>query len=142
MPRSSRSPASSLLRILQDTGYVSNGAEMGRLLRIEAKNIHRYLQPEGARWRISPKLETLAQWCWALSQSTGLSLRLLIDSSGELDIEVSGYSAAGNPLSTQLYNTNYRRCDAAPLASWGVEWAEFLERFQRYYVERSQIDAE
>ena len=26
--------------------------------------------------------------------------------------------------------------DTVPLASWGREWAEFLERFQRYYVER------
>ncbi len=136
MRRNSRSPAVTILSILQSTGYVSNGAEMGRLLRIEPKNVHRYLQPEGARWRIVPKLETLAQWCWALSQSTGLSLRLLIDSSGELDIEVSGYTASGEPVTPRSYNTAYREQDAAPLASWGRDWSEFLARFREYYVEK------
>lgn len=136
MRRSSRSPAATILHILQSTGYASNGAEMGRLLRIEPKNVHRYLQPEGARWRIVPKLETLAQWCWALSQSTGLSLRLLIDSSGELDIEVSGYTASGEPLTPQTHNTAYREHDTTPLASWGRDWIEFLARFREYYVER------
>jgi hypothetical protein len=140
MRQNSKSPAATILCILQATGYAESGAEMGRLLRIAPKNVHRYLQPETGRWRISPRLETLAQWCWALSQTTGLSLRIIIDSSGELDIEASGYAADGSPVPLTTHNTSYREWDQIPLQSWSQDWREFLTRFRAYYVDRSTDD--
>jgi hypothetical protein len=137
MRQQSKTTAQTVLLILSDTGYCSSAAEMGRLLRIEPKNIHRYLQPSGSQWRIAPRIETLAQWCWAITQTTGLSLRVLIDSSGEVDIEVSGYDAHGKAIQTTLHNTSYREHDQYPLQHWQAEWAEFLEHFSEYYVEKS-----
>jgi hypothetical protein len=121
-------------RILQDHGYVKTQSDLSKILRIGDKNVSRYLLPPGHKHRISPRIDTLAGWCWAISQTTGLGLRLVIDSSAEVSIGVSGYKSNGEPVEDQVIHTSYRETDMVPLQSWVEEWLKFLKKYKSFYT--------
>lgn len=120
--------------MLNRHGYTKTQAELAQVLRICDKNVSRYLLPVGHRHRISPRLDTIAGWCWFISQTTGLSLRIVVDSSAEVVIEASGYSAQGEPIEEESVLTSYREVDASPAKSWAEEWTKFLKRYKSFYT--------
>lgn len=135
MARGSETAARALCQILRENGYIVRNADFARLLKINPTNISAYLaQPEKNR-RISPRIDTIAQWCWAISQQTALDIQLVIDSSAELLFRVSGHNAEGHPVEEQSHTTNYREIDQMPLHSWGLEWNQFLKTYDRFLVE-------
>jgi hypothetical protein len=128
--------ARALHQLLVETGYATTAADTARLLRIDPKNISAYLAAPGSRGRrVRPRIDTLAQWCWVISQTTGLELQVVADGSGEVYYEVSGYGAAGQPIVSKRLLTNYRETDASPLPSWVTEWDTFIRQYATFYVE-------
>jgi predicted transcriptional regulator len=135
MARGSETAARVLCQILRENGYIKTNADFARLLKINPTNISAYLaQPEKSR-RISPRIDTIAQWCWAISQQTALDIQVVIDSSAELLFKASGHNADGLPIEEETRTTNYRELDQMPLHSWGREWNQFLQTYDRFLVE-------
>lgn len=136
MARGSKTAAQALCDVLHSAGYIRTNADFARLLKINPTNISAYLASPGQEGRrVSPRIDTLAQWCWAISQSTGLDIRIVLDSSGELLFQVRGHNRAGEPIEEASITTCYREVDQMPLLSWGKEWSTFLETYEKFYVE-------
>lgn len=139
MARGSRTAAQALCDVLHATGYIRTNADFARLLKINPTNISAYLADPGQGGRrVSPRIDTLAQWCWAISQGTALDIRIVIDSSGELLFQVKGHAKGGEPIEEISMTTCYREIDQMPLLSWGKEWTEFLDTYEKFYVERNK----
>jgi hypothetical protein len=134
LARGADTAARALWVILRDHGYARCQNDLGKILRISEKNAYKYLLPEGHKNRISPRIDTIAHWCWAVSQTTGLTLRLVVDSSAEVSLEVSGYNASGEAVEEQVIVTSYREVDLLPLQSWSSEWFKFLKRYKSFYT--------
>lgn len=136
MARGSDTATRVLWGALERHGYVQSIADFARVLRVDPKNASAYLAPRGERRRrIKPRLDTISQWCWAISQTTSLSVGFSCDPSGEIVIEISGFHADGTPIPVERKVTNYREIDQAPLRQWEREWGKFLEDHTSFYVE-------
>lgn len=133
LARGAKTAAQVLWSILQDHGYANSQNDLGRMLRISEKNTYKYLLPEDHKNRISPRIDTIAHWCWAISQTTGLTIRVVIDSSAELSLEVSGYDVNGRAVEEQVICTSYREVDLLPLQSWSKDWFKFLKKYKHFY---------
>ena len=134
LARGAETAARALWSILRDHGYAKCQNDLGKMLRISEKNVYKYLLPEDHRNRISPRIDTIAHWCWAVSQTTGLTLRMVVDSSAEVSLEVSGYDASGEAIEEQVVHTSYREVDLLPLQSWSTEWFKFLKKYKSFYT--------
>lgn len=126
MARSARTPLRVLYDLLVEQGYCDTQVEFADLLRISRSNIASYLAGTHAKYRISPRLDSLHCWAWAVSRQTGLQIGLKIDSSGEVLWEATGWDKFGKEIPPTRLETSFREQDSRPLASWSPEWSEFL----------------
>ena len=128
MARNARTPLRVLYDLLCEQGYCDTQVQFADLLRISRSNIASYLAGPGAKYRISPRLDSLQCWAWAVSRQTGLELALRVDASGEVLWEAGGWNATGKQIEPKRLETSFREHDSRPLASWATEWHDYLER--------------
>ena len=64
MARHARTPLRVLYDLLCEQGYVDTQVQFADLLRISRSNIASYLAGPAAKYRISPRLDSLHCWAW------------------------------------------------------------------------------
>ena len=122
--------ARTALRVLYDllvtAGYCDTQVQFAELLRIKPNNVASYLAAPSARYRVSPRLDTLLCWAWALSRETALEVSLRVEPCGEVLWHVTGWDARGQPFPPQQLQTSFREHEARPLVSWRADWQAYL----------------
>jgi hypothetical protein len=127
MARNARTPLRVLYDLLCAQGYCDTQVQFADLLRISRSNIASYRASPGSKYRISPRLDSLHCWAWAVSRQTGLEVALRVDPRGEVLWEAGGWNAKGKQIEPVRLETSFREHDARPLSSWAAEWGRFLE---------------
>ena len=112
MARNARTPLRVLYDLLCEQGYVDTQVQFADLLRISRSNIASYLASPNAKYRISPRLDSLQCWAWAVSRQTGLEIALLVDPSGEVLWEADGWNSRGKQIEPTRLETSFREHDS------------------------------
>jgi len=128
-------PMQALYDLMIRHGYVRTKADFASALRINGGNIYAYLgnpepregKPEDLAMgrnttRISASPEILHGWCWAITNTTEMTVAIGLGSDGNILIEASGKDAQGRKIPRVTYVTTYGEFDFRPPSHWGDEW--------------------
>jgi hypothetical protein len=118
-------PLRAIYDLLVLHGYVDNQTQFTDLLRIGKTNVSSYMASKDKPYRVSPRLDTLALWCWVISTHTNIRLQMIVDGATlDLSVEVTGYSKDGKPIDRAVIPTNFSSTFKCPVPSWHGEWVE------------------